>query len=72
MASADPRFADILRSEGFSFDVLREAKLLFEFTPEFRDDYCSNCHVKLVASNGRTYLQAVDYLGMQIVPRLDF
>jgi hypothetical protein len=72
LRSLRTRFADMLASEGFSLGTLKEAKLLFEFTAQFPDDHCSNCHARLVAQSGREFVHAVNYLGASIIPRTGF
>ncbi|MBU2570100.1 MAG: hypothetical protein KJ725_08700 [Gammaproteobacteria bacterium] len=62
------RFGEMLLSEGFDFGSIQEAKLTFEFTEEFSDDYCSNCHAYLVSMAGKTFLHSVNYLGQTITP----
>jgi hypothetical protein len=66
------RFVEMLASEGFSLGTLKEAKLLFEFSSQFPDDHCSNCHTRLVAQSGREYVHAVNYLGASIIARTAF
>jgi hypothetical protein len=72
LRSLRTRFLDMLASEGFSLGSLKEASLLFEFSAEFPDDQCSNCHARLVEQGGREYAYAVNYLGESIIPRTTF
>lgn len=62
------KFIEILRSEGFGEKDVKEIKLHFEFTREFPDDYCSNCHAYLVSQSGKEFWYAVNYLGDTIAP----
>lgn len=69
VTSLRARFAQILESEGFALTDLLIARLLFEFA-NYRDDYCSDCHARLVSQGGREFMSAVNYLGNSIVPVL--
>lgn len=62
------RFNEILVSEGFEDSELGFAGVLFEFTPEFPDDYCSNCHALLISRKDREYRYSVNYMGESILP----
>jgi hypothetical protein len=72
LLSVQTRFLQILQSEGFSASDIQEASLFFEFTPEFPDDYCSNCHASLVSATGKQFAHAVNYLGASITPNTSF
>jgi hypothetical protein len=62
------RFCEILQSEGFEYSDLVFAGVMFEFTAEFPDDYCSNCHALLISKNEREYRSSVNYMGETILP----
>ena len=68
LLSVKNRFLQILQSEGFSAIDIQEASLFFEFTREFPDDCCSNCHASLVSATGKQFTHAVNYLGASIAP----
>jgi hypothetical protein len=63
------RFEEILGAEGFALSELQEATVLFNFDQNGSDDYCCECHARLVSLNGRQYVAAVNYLGQSIVPQ---
>lgn len=65
-------FIEILNSEGFSVESVAEVKLLFEFTQQFPDDYCSNCHAYIVLQSGKVFRDAVNYMGNRITPNGTF
>lgn len=67
VTSLRARFSKIVESEGFALTDLVTACLLFKFV-EYRDDYCSDCHARLVSQGGRKFMSAVNYLGNSIVP----
>lgn len=69
VTSLRARFAQMLESEGFALTDLRTARLLFKFV-DYREDYCSDCHARLVSQSGREFISAVNYLGNSIVPVL--
>jgi hypothetical protein len=48
------KFQEILFAEGFKLDDVKRIVLLFDFTDEFPDDYCSNriCVVPCKSSSG--------------------
>ena len=56
------KFLEILRAEGFGVEDLSEATLIYEF-PQFMDDFCSNCAVRLKTASGYSAMRAVDYFG---------
>ena len=56
------KFLEILSAEGFGVEDLSEATLIYEF-PQFMDDYCSNCAVRLKTVSGYSAMRAVDYFG---------
>ena len=62
------RFGEMLEAEGFKFADIKQVKLLFEFTDQFPDDYCSNCHAYLISQSGKSFQHAVNYLGQTITP----
>lgn len=66
--SLKKRFVEILVSEGLSVSELSTAVLLFEFTSDTLDDYCSNCHSLLVSTAGKEYIHAVNHIGVSISP----
>lgn len=68
LASLRNKFIEILRAEGFSETGVAEVKLLFEFTQEFPDDYCSNCHARIVLRSGKVFRDAVNFMGNRITP----
>ena len=70
ISSLRGRFEQILESEGFLVTDLREAKLFFIADDQYRDDYCCECHARLVHSSGRRYVAAVNCMGKAITPRL--
>lgn len=70
LSSLSDRFAQIMKSEGFSMSDLTEAKLLFKADGQHRDEYCCECHARLSHSSGREYLAAVDCMGKSIAPQL--
>ncbi|WPN56090.1 hypothetical protein [Pseudomonas sp. P9_31] len=63
------RFEEILGREGFTLSELQEATVLFNYDQNGLDDYCCECHARLVSLNGRQYVSAVNYLGKSIVPQ---
>lgn len=62
------RFEEMLGAEGFALSALQEATVLFNFE-NGSDDYCCECHARLVSVTGRQYVAAVNYLGKSIVPQ---
>jgi hypothetical protein len=62
------RFREILLSEGFECSDLVFAGVMFEFTAEFPDEYCSNCHALLISKKEREYRYSVNYMGETILP----
>ena len=62
------KYIEILSSEGFGEKDIKEIILRFEFTKEFPDEYCSNCHAYLVSQSGKEFWHAVNYLGETITP----
>jgi len=68
LAALKVKFTEILNSEGFTVNDLQSATLRFEFEPQFKDDFSSNCFAQLVSMNGKAYEHFVDHLGNPIKP----
>jgi len=62
------KFVEILHAEGLVLSAIRSAILVFDFPPNYTDNYCSDCHVFLVSTTGKSFNQAVNYLGRSIAP----
>ncbi|WP_133155094.1 hypothetical protein [Kinneretia aquatilis] len=62
------RFGAILTSEGFAPSDLHRALLHFEFSPELPDYFCRRCSAVIVATNGKSFMHAVDWLGASVMP----
>jgi hypothetical protein len=69
LKSLQARFVEILEREGFTLSARQGATVLFKFDQNRLDDFCCECHAKLVTLNGREYMAAVNYLGKSIVPQ---
>ncbi len=57
------KFITILTAEGFNLSDIKSIYLMFYFTDEFPDDYCSICDAEIMSVNGKKYLYVVDYMG---------
>jgi molybdenum cofactor biosynthesis enzyme MoaA len=60
------KFKGILKAEGFTLEEIEAVELRFEFPDEVADDYCSNCHARLVTKTGKIHTHAVSYFGQSI------
>jgi hypothetical protein len=68
LAALQKTYERILGAEGFAPSAIDKMTLLFEFTDECRDDYCSNCHAVLVSESGKIIRHSVNYIGQSIAP----
>jgi hypothetical protein len=57
------RFEEMLESEGFVVEDVKEMVLRFDFPAYLPDEYCSICRASLVSTNGKSFVHTVDYLG---------
>ncbi|MBX3658788.1 MAG: hypothetical protein KF740_10170 [Ramlibacter sp.] len=62
------RFGEILASEGFAPSDLHRAALHFEFAPGLPDYFCRRCSAVVEATNGKSFMHAVDGLGASVMP----
>lgn len=57
------RFEQVLSSEGFTLNDIKEITLIFEIPEHDLDNYWLDCTARLVAKTGKIYMHAVDYMG---------
>jgi hypothetical protein len=62
LISLRKRFEQILLSEGFTFEDIKEITLVFEIPKNDSDDWL-DCTARLIAKTGKIYMHAVNYMG---------
>lgn len=68
LTSLRARFGEMLASEGFAPSDLQRAALHFEFSPGLPDYFCRRCSAVVEATNGKSFIHAVDWLGASVMP----